>query len=79
MVSNDSSLVFIDLSSASCSKNGLWEIARLNRSCEKLVPGKIDRRSKLFFLLQYCDSHGGVREAIRKCESDLRIHRFFWS
>ncbi len=78
LISPDLKIFFVDLSAASTSKNGIGEIARLNRSCEKLLAGKIDNRRKLVFLSNYLQSRDGLQVAIQRCEKDLRLHRLFW-
>lgn len=69
---------FIDLSRSAFAEDGIWEIARLNRSCEKLLPERISNRMKLIFLLGYSKTREELDKAFYICESELNYHKRFW-
>jgi tRNA A-37 threonylcarbamoyl transferase component Bud32 len=57
----------------------LRNLARLNRSVEKWLGGRVTRTDKYRFLLRYLGSRERVRDVARRCGAGLWIHRLWWS
>lgn len=54
-------------------------LARLNRSVEKWLGGRVTKTDKLRFLLRYLGGRAEVRRVSRRCGAGLWVHRLWWA
>lgn len=59
----------------------VMNLARLNRSVEKLLGGRgfVTRADKLRFLRRYLGGRARLKELARLCDGGLWLHRLWWS